>query len=187
VSIDEAPVTSRAAALKEAFDRSFAEPPRAGVADTLALLTLRAGGDSYAVKLADIAGLVVGRRIISLPTSAPDFLGVAGLRGSTVPVWSLPALLGYESLHESPRWLLLIGESMSSLSLGLAFEHFDGHLNVPRAALSERSARDGVSHSYVGESVRVADTLRGLLDIASLVDAVRRRVGLDQRQATQDG
>jgi chemotaxis signal transduction protein len=176
VIIEETPA-ARAAALRRAFDRSFAEPPRAGTEEIEALLTLRVGGDAYAVKLADITGLVADRKIVSLPSAAPEFLGIAGLRGSTVPVWSLGALLGYSTTRQVPRWVLLVGDDASRQALGLAFEQFDGHLTIPRAAISgsPAAAPDAASPSYVEQTVRVADAQRGVLSISSITEAIRQR------------
>jgi purine-binding chemotaxis protein CheW len=176
VTIEETPVT-RAAALRRAFDRSFAEPPRAGTEEVEALLTLRVGGDAYAVKLADITGLVADRKIVSLPSAAPGFLGIAGLRGSMVPVWSLGALLGCGPTRQAPRWLILVGDGASRQAVGLAFEQFDGHLTIPRSALSGglAGAQDATSRSYVEQSVRVAGAQRGVLSISSLTEAIRQR------------
>jgi hypothetical protein len=48
------------------------------------------------------------------------------------------------------------------------------------------ATHDGAARSYVGHSVSVADTQRGVLSIASIVDAIRRRLGLEDRHETND-
>jgi len=190
VTIEEMPAT-RAAGLRRAFDPSFAEPPRAGTGAVEALLTLRVGGDAYAVKLADITGLVADRKVVSLPSAAPEFLGIAGLRGGTVPVWSLGALLGYGTTRQMPRWLILVGDDATRQAVGLAFEQLDGHLTVPRAALSgsPAAAADAASRAHVDQTVRVADAQRGVLSISSITEVIRQRtdaiggrVGLERHQ-----
>ena len=184
MTIDETPSAARAAALRRAFDRGFAEPPRASNEEREALLTLRVSGDAYAVKLADITGLVADRKIVSLPSPALEFLGVAGLRGSTVPVWSLGALLGYGTTDEAPRWLILVGDDGNRQALGLAFEQFDGHVSVLRAALSESpaGAQNAAGRSYLEQSVRVGDAHRGVLGISSITEAIRERTQAMRRR-----
>ncbi|HVZ72775.1 MAG TPA: chemotaxis protein CheW [Polyangia bacterium] len=188
MSFDEAPGTTRAAALRRAFDGAFAAPPVVEGDETIPLLALRVGGQAYAVKLGDITGLLADRRIVAVPSTAAEFLGIAGLRGSTVPVWSLTALLGYGASRETPRWLISFGDGAARQALALAFEHFEGHLNVPRAALSDGVAAspDGPARSHVRQSVRVGDAQRAVLDLSSIVEAIRRKLGHDNRHETKD-
>jgi chemotaxis signal transduction protein len=190
MKVEEPPSFARAGQLRRDFDQSFAEPLRSGKEELEALLTLRVGGDPYAVKIADITGLIADRRIVLLPAAAPEFLGIVGLRGSVVPVWSLGALLGYASSSEMPRWLLLVGGDGNRQALGLAFEQYDGHLSVRRAALSGSAASDQEvpTRSFVGQSVRLANTQVGVLSISSIANGIRQRLGLENGQAeTKNG
>jgi hypothetical protein len=50
-------IGERAAALRHAFDRSFAEPLRLGTEVVEDLLAIRIGTTAYAVRLAEVAGL----------------------------------------------------------------------------------------------------------------------------------
>ena len=169
-------------ALRREFDRSFAAPAGVGAEDTLDLLALRVGGDPYAVRLADVTGLLVDRRLVPVPTNVPEFVGLIGLRGGVVPVWSLGALLGYGADRETPRWMMLIGERGSGQVLALAFERFDGHLRVPRARLSERAPTDRAGPVDVAiqlqHSVRADDIWRGVLEVGALTVDIHRRLGL---------
>jgi chemotaxis signal transduction protein len=191
---DEPELVSRAQALRRSFDAGFAEPPAAPGQDVEDLLLLRVGGDAQAVRLADVSGLLVDRRIVALPTSVPDLLGVAGLRGNLLPVWSLSTLLGYGAERATPRWLLLVGDGERRPLLGLAFEHFDGHLRVARADLSARGdvSADGAAsgearRGHLNESVRVGDAWRGVLSLASLTEEIQRRVGAEERKGESTG
>jgi chemotaxis signal transduction protein len=176
--------SATADALRREFDRSFAVPAGGGAEDTLDLLALRVGGDAYAVRLTDVTGLLVDRRLVPVPTHMPAFVGLIGMRGGVVPVWSLGALLGYGSDRETPRWMMLIGERGGGQGLAFAFERFDGHLRVPRARLSERAPSDPDSPANVNvavqlrHSVRADDTWRGVLDVGALTVDIQRRLGL---------
>src|SRR6185295_4421011 len=104
--------------LKRSFDRSFAEAPRQQVAQVEDLLCVRIAGDRYAVRLSETSGIYVDRKIVGLPSPLPDLLGMAGFRGSVIPVFDLGALLGYDMTGDAGRWLLLVG---TNEIVGLAF------------------------------------------------------------------
>jgi chemotaxis signal transduction protein len=168
-----------AAELGRAFDGAFAEPLRAASDDRENLLGLRAGGVSYAVRLGEIAGLLRGLTIVPVPGPLPELLGVAGLRGGVVPIYSLRVLLGYPAAAESPGWIALAG---GDAGVGLGFDEFEGYLRVARSEIAARGAE--AARTHVGESVRVASALRGLVSVPSLVSAIRARVGAVARKET---
>lgn len=155
---------SRAADLARAFDGTFARPVRTVNDEGDDFLTIRTGGDAYAVRVRDMAGLIADRKVVPLPTSEPAFLGIAGLRGGVVPVYSLAALLGRAPAAEVPRWMVLVGPGAP---LGLAFDHFDGHVRVPRDHVS--SGREAATQ----ESVRIAKAWRGIVGIKALAEIIR--------------
>jgi chemotaxis signal transduction protein len=167
--------------LAREFDRTFEDPARVVVDDTEGLLAIRVAGDPYAVRLRDVSGLVVDRKIVALPTRLPALLGVVGLRGGVAPVYGLRALLGYEAIREAPRWLLLIG---AGPLFGLAFEDFDGHRRTTRADISSR--QNDTPGSLVPESVRVDDDgRRGLINLATVTDTIQSRVAANDRNKEQ--
>jgi chemotaxis signal transduction protein len=173
-------------ALRRQFDRGFAAPARVAADDVEKLLALRVGGDAYAVRLADINGLLVEQAPAALPSAMPEFLGVCGLRGAVVPVWSLGALLGYGADREIPRWMILVGERGDGRTLALAFEHFEGHQRASRASFSELARDDAdrpARRAHVRQSVRLDDGWRGVLDLEAIAHEVERRLGLE---ATKD-
>lgn len=167
-----ATLTGRAAELRRAFDQSFAEPRRQIVDDVEALLGLRQGDEAYAVRLNEVAGLFVDRKIVPVPSPMPGLLGLAGLRAGLVPVYSLGALLERPSGQVPPRWLLLAG---SSEPIGLAFDQFDGHLHVPRSGLLPSQS---APRPHVVEAARGADAIRGVVSIRSIVKAIKERTGV---------
>lgn len=165
-------VAMRASDLRDAFDRSFAEPPHEVTDEIEKLLGLHVGEDEYAVRLSEISGLLPEQTIVPLPSPAPELLGIVGVRGAIVPVYSLGALLGHGPTSSSLGWIMLVG---ADVPIGLAFEEFKGHLRVPRSEISV--AGDGASQSYVHETVRVSDTLRGIISVKSVVLALTQRLG----------
>ena len=117
----------RVAELRRAFDESFAVAPPERVTSWEDLLSVRIGGDPYALRVRDISGFMASGRIVPLPSRLPELLGMAGVKGALVPVFSLEALLGYVRPVEAPRWLALTGKVET---VALAFGEFEGHLRI---------------------------------------------------------
>jgi purine-binding chemotaxis protein CheW len=186
----EAPVEPRdqgaAAALRAEFDHSFAALP-ATPAPTEELLAIRVGGDSYALRLRGVLELVAGHPVSRLPSATPHLLGLAGLRGGVVPVFSLTSLLGAAGglPRETPRWLLLCAEEEP---FALAFDGFEGHLRLPTGALScsapgsARRFTSGLARTAGGGRAPVD---RALLDLPLIAAALRTRAAPAPRAKEQ--
>jgi chemotaxis signal transduction protein len=169
----------RAEALRREFDGTFALPVRRGGGDDDDLLAVRVGDTAYAVRLADVTGLAADRPVTPVPTTAPEFLGLVGLRGAVLPVWSLSALLGHGGDRAAPRWLLLAGGRGGTPALALAFEHFDGHLRVRRDQLVDRADEAGAALTHVRQSLRLPGGARGVLALDVVEREIRKRLGLE--------
>ncbi len=166
MSAHEDDLAGRAAALRREFDRAFAEPPRVTVTDLEDFLAVRAGPDRYVLRVAELAGLFADKKVLRLPTPVPELLGIAGFRSAVVPVYDLRALLGY-GVGAATRWLALTKRG----PIALAFDAFEGHLRVPR----EQIASDGGRGAHLRGVLRTADSVRPIVDLVSVLDAVERR------------
>ena len=162
-------IANRTADFRNAFDKAFAQPRVTG--DTAAwedFLTIRIAGDGYALRLREIAGLVKGRRVVACPSEVPEFQGIAGVRGTLVSVYSLPALLGYSGGGEPAAWLLLCaGASRETAeeSIGLAFPEFSGFVRALPSQIHAARDRDAPS----SQSVRSAQFLRLGSEVRTIV------------------
>ena len=128
-------------------------------------------GDHYAIKVSEISGLVNDRKTVALPSPVPELLGVAGIRGGLVPVYSLAALLGYSQDPGRARWLALCG---SEEPVGLAFSDFEGYLRVPVSQVYAAEQK-GVTRAYLKHVLCVADMVRAVVSIPYLVEMIKRR------------
>ncbi|WP_238013182.1 chemotaxis protein CheW [Dactylosporangium sp. AC04546] len=166
-------LTQRLADLREAFDRSFAEPPRQEVAGHDDLLAIRAGGQRYALRLSQAAGLFPDRPVTRLPGPLPALLGVAGFRGSIVPVYDLAAVFGGPPPASGPaagaRWLVL---AAGAPPVALAFEALDGHLRVPRDRVVEEATGHGPRGCLRG-IVPLDDGARPIVDVPAVRAAIQ--------------
>ena len=150
--------------LRDSFDSSFSRPPPAQKDPGEALLRLRVGGMSLAVRLGELSGLHLMPRLVRLPGGPASLLGLVGIRGQLFAVHDLAALLG-QSSRETPGWLLLAG---GSRRVGLAATGFEGQLRMT----AEQRHQDGVSspHPLLATRVLLADgTLLPVLDTDALV------------------
>ncbi|MDB4996521.1 MAG: Chemotaxis protein cheW [Myxococcaceae bacterium] len=158
----------RAAEMRRSFDRSFAEPEHTRPEATEALICIRVAGVTYALRLAELAGLFVARRIMPMPSSARALLGLAGIRGAVVPVYGLRELLGHPPSAQPTRWLLLA----RSAPVGFAFEEFVRYVSVERAHIADADATQTV-RAHGREVVSLADVVHPIVSLAHVLETLR--------------
>lgn len=159
-------LTGRAEDLKLAFDRAFAEPRRGDATPMENLIGFSLASEPYALRLSEIGGVFVDRKVTRAPSGVVALLGFAGFRGAIVPVYDLRVLLG-RGASEAPRWLAIA----SGASVAFALEIFEGHLRVPRAAIM---AREGETQSQrlVREVASVDGLVRPLVHLPSVIETI---------------
>jgi purine-binding chemotaxis protein CheW len=157
-----------ARALREAFDASFAAPPRSGRREATALLAIRVGGEPLALPVAEIAGLLPARPIVAVPARRAELLGISGLRGAVLPVFALARLLGVPDA-EPPRWFAL-ARAGEGERVALALGVFEGHVLAPAGAL--HGAPPGSAGRHVAGLARLDGGARTVLAVPSLVQAI---------------
>ena len=173
--LDESSEGNKAAQLRQDFDRTFALPPSPASPEVEDLLTIRVAGDPYAIRLLDIAEIVTGRSVVSVPAVTPDLLGLAGIRGGIVPVFGLSSILGYGANPGSPRWMILCG---SEEPIALAFSEFEGYLRLPSSALhaDENFSATSEKTKYLDQVARTPEGVRAVISIALILATIRNRI-----------
>lgn len=166
-----APVSEKVAELRRAFDEARAIPFPEGAKEAESLLAIRISGNAYAIKVSEIAGLATNRKIVPVPGPIPELLGLAGIRGTLVPVYSLDALLGYGSEAEQPGWLALCG---TEDCFALAFHEFEGYLRIAQEELYPVEQKDAL-RTHVKEVARGPGAVRAVVSIALLRESIRER------------
>jgi purine-binding chemotaxis protein CheW len=163
----------KVAELRRAFDESFASMPPERVAVWEDLLDIRIGGDAYAIRVRDISGFVASGKIVPVPSRVPELLGMAGVKGSLVPVFSLAALLGYGRPDEAPRWLALAGKTET---VAFGFGEFEEYLRVlaSEVFLPEKS---DPGRNFIESGIRAGGAARSIINIGSMTDAIKARAG----------
>jgi purine-binding chemotaxis protein CheW len=153
--------------LRAQFDAVFAQPLRTETPETVELLTLQFGGDGFAIRLTDTAGLFADHKITPVPGPLSEFHGLAGVRGALVPVYDLAALMGY-ARSVQPRWLITARQSV----VGFVFDTFIGQLRVEAKALA---AHEGGPGDKVSQVVRTPAFSGPVIQLSSLIAALSRR------------
>jgi chemotaxis signal transduction protein len=163
------PWADRAAKLRLAFDRSFAERPKLEAAAGEDFLAVRLGAAAHAIRLSEISGLVADKRIINVPGRDGALLGIAGFRGAIVPVYGLQMLLGYPMMVGAPRWLVIA----SGAPVAFALDAFEGHFRVSRDAILSHEAGGG-PRDFVREVVSDRRVTRSIVHLPSAIDALKK-------------
>jgi len=170
------PITAKAAELRSVFDQARAAPLSSGAQEkTEDLLAIRISRDAYAIRVSEISGLATGRKIVAFPSPIPELLGVAGIRGALVPVYSLAMLLGYKAETERIRWLALCG---TEDPIALVFSDFEGYVRVSLTQLYAAEQKD-VARTHVQHVVRATDMVRAVVSIPLIRKTIQRRCGND--------
>ena len=114
-----AALASQLEELRAAFDRTFAfaEQDQAG-AQYVDVLAIRVAEQGYALRLAEVLAVHAERKLVPVPSPAPELLGLVGLRGLVAPVYDLRRLLGHAA-GPTPRWLAL---ARGTSAIGFAFD-----------------------------------------------------------------
>jgi len=87
-----------------------------------------------------------------------------------VSVYDFQTLLGYPG-GGSRRWLLL---TAGHTPVGLAFDQFEGHIRVERAAIVEESGGETQLH-FVREIVTTAKLVRPVVHLPFVLEAIQKR------------
>jgi len=159
-------VAGRAAELRREFDRSFAVALSAEPTVMQDLLAVRLGGQCFALRLSEIAGLFADKKITRVPGANTALLGIAGFRGVIAPVYDLQSLLGLFG-GKAARWLVIA----AAAPVAFALEAFDGRFRVSSAAITPREgdAQRGFTKSFV----LAGGVLRPVVELSHVLDAIK--------------
>ena len=145
-------VNERAAELRAAFDRGFAESPIGPRPAELELLRVQLAGEPFAIALADIAAIHVDLKVVAVPATAPELLGVIAVRAQILPAYDLRAVLGV-ARDLPPRWIVVARAAQAAF----AFDGFDGLVRVAEAPVASASRFASAVVTLAGRSTSILD------------------------------
>jgi chemotaxis signal transduction protein len=158
-------------ALRRQFDAAFARPVGGTVAAAEEILAIRVAGDSFAIRVRDLSGLAKRPPLTTLPNRTRALLGLVGIHGVVVPVFSVAELLGYDTARLSQSWLVLHGIEEP---VAFAFEAVDGYRRAPREAFCQ-ATESHAEREHIVEAVRLDTALCPVLELGSIRDALAAR------------
>jgi len=169
--------TRRLSELRESFDKSFALPTSTTSHTFVGMLAIRVGRNQYAMRIDELADVQGACKVVPLPGARSEMIGLAGIRGRLVAVYSLAALLGHGDA-EGWNWLAICG---TGKALGLAFGDLEGYVQAPQADLYPAAEVDG-ARAHVSEVLRSENVTRIVVSTSSIIamlgDANGARKGL---------
>src|SRR5205085_2889575 len=131
------------------------------------LLAIRLGPQSFALRLAEIAGLSAAKKVTRVPGTNAAMLGIAGFRGAIVPVYDLQALLGHAG-GGTPRWLVIA----AATPVALAFEVFEGQRRVLLDAIVPQHSRPE-TRTCTPDFVQMEHSVRPIIHLPSVLGAIK--------------
>jgi purine-binding chemotaxis protein CheW len=158
-------------ALRSAFDSAFATELRAPT-EHVDVIVLRAGGASFAVRVAELAGVVSYQAVAPLPCDDATALGIAAVRGAILPVYDLAASLG-RGASPSNRWMLL---AAGSDRVALAFDEIEQYVRVPRGGFVPAAPHGSSSALVPTEVARVGGAMWPVISIAEFLRRLEERL-----------
>jgi chemotaxis signal transduction protein len=163
-----AQLSGRAAELRQAFDRSFAEARALETAETTDLLAVALSGVPHALRLNEVGGLFADKRVRAFPSRIPELRGIAAFKRAMLPLFDLGALLGYPPSN-SARWIVVSAQC----PLAFTIAEFQGHLRLPASAIIP--AEGAGRRDDQGETAIDGGILRPLVNLHSIANAVHAR------------
>jgi chemotaxis signal transduction protein len=154
--------------LRDAFDRGFGDQPAELLEPMLGFLHIGVAGHSYLVELTEISGVDAGAAISPLPSTAPALLGIVGLQGDLVPVFSLARMLGLDADGGRPHWIMLNREQEI---VGFAFDLLKGHVSLAREDVAPLEA--GLGPRHVQATALAAGVRYPILRLGMLLEELR--------------
>ena len=134
------------------------------------LLIVRIGTARFALKVADLAGLARAQTVVPILGAGSELLGIAGLKGRMVAVYSLTAMIGSTELStEQNRWMVLC---RCEKEIALAFTAVTGTMMVPRAELSPASPG---ATPHATDAVGSGSSQLWLLNVSSIAENIVKK------------
>lgn len=165
--------SERLDAMRRAFDQSYAVPPAGESASLERMIMIRLGGEPFVMRAGQITGLAKANRIVPLPSRIPEMLGLAGIRGTLVPVFDLAGILQLKSRTSTPSWLALVN---CEVCIALGFDEFNGQEELTPASLYADESH--IPRRHVQLLARIGSSVQPVIDVPSILEVIRKNAGL---------
>lgn len=156
------PESQSAIELRRAFDEMFTRSAETRDERAVEVLSIRAGEARMALPVLSIRAVQLCPEVAAVPSVAPSLLGVSGVRGAVVAMYSLAHVLGGAKTPAGGAWVALCGDG----TVGLVFDELFGHERLTQGELlpGEGEASRGF--------VEINGTPHVLVDVKALLKAI---------------
>lgn len=153
--------------MRRVFDQSFASAPPIETADLISLIMIRVSGERFVLRMDEIHGIGRDQPVVPVASRISELMGIAGMRGALVPVFSLAALLGLPRTDEW-SWLAIIqGES----PMALAFDALESRMEIRRTSLYEDASP---ARRHIRQLAQIGNQVCPVIDVPSLTEGIRK-------------
>ncbi|MGH6725158.1 MAG: chemotaxis protein CheW [Pseudolabrys sp.] len=159
-------ITERSREMRREFDRTFAKPAFLNGATMVDLLAIGLGANNFAVRLSEIAGLFVDKKVTPVPGPNAALVGIAGFRGAIIPVYDLQSLIG-QAAGRTSRWLFVA----AAAPVGFSFDAFVGQMRVPADAIKPQQAQ--AKQGLARDLVQIDGALRPIIELSPVIDTIK--------------
>ena len=133
------------------------------------LVHFQLGSEHFAFSVDSVTGIIRWREVTPLPTQTPHLLGLANLRGRTLPISDLRIRLGMPSEKPVEEGYVIVTENEVG-SVGFLVDDVAEVISITEADVQERvSESRSVLHSMVTGIINIDNTLISLIDLDALV------------------
>lgn len=151
--------------LKTEFDRAFAEPLRTQDSEFENFVGFNIEDAVFVLRMTEIKGLVQCKKVIPLPSADSHFIGITGVQGQLIPVYSLASILGYSKNNEEDRWLVLCEDKER---IGFLLEDLQGYIRILASDLSASEKLEKKQESISG-AIHFGSKVAGIVNLSSIV------------------
>jgi len=162
---------SRVEALRRDFDGEFVLPPPQTEVAQEKFLFFDVVDNPYAIRMTELFILLTHATITSVANSVSGLIGLVGLRGELVAVYSLQELLGY-GRETDPERFLLIGSEFSNVAFSVSDVETYHSISPNNIA----AFADAHSRPYIKEILSFEEQIRHVISFSALVRSVRRNM-----------
>lgn len=155
----------RVAEMRHAFDQIFAAPDPPAAEECEDFVAVRIAGQPFAFRVRELAHIESHRKVVAVPSGRAGLLGLAGIRGKLVPVFSPEVVLGAPPTPAPRQWIAVCRHEAP---FGLAFDSLEGYFRVPRSSII--AAADG-NQASVQQVVRDSSGMWPVIHLPSIARA----------------
>jgi chemotaxis signal transduction protein len=123
-------------------------------------------GGCYGLRVREISGIAVCKKIVQLPSPIPQLAGIASVKGVIHPVISLESVLGF-SQFKLTGWVATCGVTDP---IALTIGKFEKYLQV---APSDMHVPQTGATGYIVRVARVENMVVSVIGIDSIIEAIK--------------